>query len=299
MSDAYDDWYDMRRDYLPLLPDDDPVKLAGAVIAEIGREVQPKEEMKKVKIQENVMSILSGCEVEGNVLKLPPGQLDRSTYTAVNKVLECMGGKWSRHARGHKFEVSPADLVDSVMLTGEVVDRIKEFQFYPTPTELAERMVMIADIQEGMTVLEPSAGNGAIAMAIARKWDYPLLTMVELDEKHIPELQAIPALDVFCTNFLDTWPSPRFDRIVANPPFTRQQDIDHVNHMLDWLAPGGRLVSVMSAGVMFSQTKKAQAFRARIESLGGEFEKLDEGTFKESGTGVNTVLLVVDAPKEI
>lgn len=245
-----------------------------------------------MRVNENVMRILSNCKAEGNTLFLPPTQLERSDYAAVNKVLEMMGGKWNRSARGHVFKVDPADLLDSVMLTGEVLDKVKEFQFYPTPRELAERMVEMADIRPGMTVLEPSAGDGAIASAIFRHCGTTLLTMVELDETRIPALKAIPHLELFRIDFLATNPTPRFDRIIANPPFTKQQDIDHVNHMLDWLKPGGRLVSVMSAGVTFSQTKKAVAFRERI-ALCGTIESLPEGTFKESGTGVNTVLVVV------
>ena len=38
--------------------------------------------------------------------------------------------------------------------------------FFPTPKSVASDMVQKADIQPGMTVLEPSAGNGNIADAI-------------------------------------------------------------------------------------------------------------------------------------
>ena len=35
--------------------------------------------------------------------------------------------------------------------------------FFPTPQALARRLVSLADIRTGMTVLEPSAGTGNIA----------------------------------------------------------------------------------------------------------------------------------------
>ena len=48
------------------------------------------------KIPENVLNVLGECRADGNLLYLPSVQLDRKTYTEVNKVLENMGGKWNR-----------------------------------------------------------------------------------------------------------------------------------------------------------------------------------------------------------
>jgi len=39
------------------------------------------------------------------------------------------------------------------------------FDFFPTPKPLATRMAELADIKQGDTVLEPSAGNGNLADA--------------------------------------------------------------------------------------------------------------------------------------
>jgi predicted RNA methylase len=83
-----------------------------------------------------------------------------------------------------------------------------------------------------------------------------------------------------------------YDVIVANPPFSKQQDIDHVNKMMD--IAKRRVVSVMSASVLFRDNKKTVAFRKRVEDLGGTFEELPEGTFKESGTNVRTCIVCVD-----
>ena len=44
-------------------------------------------------ISDEILAILSKCEVEGNILFLPQGQLDRKTYLAVNKCLVNIGGK--------------------------------------------------------------------------------------------------------------------------------------------------------------------------------------------------------------
>ena len=71
-----------------------------------------------------------------------------------------------------------------------------------------------------------------------------------------------------------------------------QQDIDHVTAAYNLLAPGGILVTIMSAGVLFRQNKKTIAFREDImEPHGTYLDRLPAGAFKESGTMVNTILL--------
>jgi 16S rRNA G1207 methylase RsmC len=83
-----------------------------------------------------------------------------------------------------------------------------------------------------------------------------------------------------------------YDVIIANPPFSKQQDIDHINKMIDMARR--KVVSVASASVLYRDNKKTLSFRERIESLGGTIEMLPENTFSESGTNVNTCVVVVN-----
>ena len=108
-----------------------------------------------MKINDTVLDVLGNCRVEENVLYLP-ANLDRKVYTDVNKVLEALGGKWNRKAGGHVFDHSPADEIDDIILTGEYTDKKKEFQFFPTPSDIAEKLCDFAGINENTTVLEPS-----------------------------------------------------------------------------------------------------------------------------------------------
>ena len=39
--------------------------------------------------------------------------------------------------------------------------------FFPTPPELVQRLLLLTGLEAGMTVLEPQAGSGAIALAAA------------------------------------------------------------------------------------------------------------------------------------
>jgi hypothetical protein len=64
--------------------------------------------------------------------------------------------------------------------------------------------------------------------------------------------------------------------------------------MLDLLVPlGGVVVSVMSPAWRFRSGKKFETFRALVKTLRGEWMDLPPGTFKASGTDVNTGILKV------
>jgi len=51
----------------------------------------------------------------------------------------------------------------------------------------------------------------------------------------------------------------------------------------------------MSAGVLFRENRKTVEFRELVNEY-GRFERLPEDSFKESGTGVNTCVVVMDKP---
>ncbi|MGV3619091.1 MAG: ParB/RepB/Spo0J family partition protein [Fimbriimonas sp.] len=249
------------------------------------------------KVAEDVLAILGRCRVEGNLVFLPEGQLERKLYERVDKALGLLGGKWDKRQKAHVFADDPEDALQSVINTGAIVDRKKALQFFPTPDGIVDRLCELAEIEDGHIILEPSAGDGAIVKGILdfRLSDPELIVAVEIDPKHGESLEEL-GVDVYEEDFLVTSPDyldqpEGFDRIVMNPPFARQQDIDHVRHAYKMLKPGGVLVSVMSPSWRFRDNAKSADFRAFIERAGGETWELPEGTFKESGTSIRTVIL--------
>jgi hypothetical protein len=48
-------------------------------------------------------------------------------------------------------------------------------------------------------------------------------------------------------DFMEMPAAGEFDRVLMNPPFEKQQDIDHVRRAFDHLKPGGRLSSGQTA----------------------------------------------------
>ena len=243
-----------------------------------------------MRINEDVANVLGNSRIDGQELFLPEGQLDRKLYVAVNKVLVAIGGKWNRKAKAHVFSEPPQDIVEQILLSGEYTDAKKEFQFFQTPDELARRLVDIACIREGETVLEPSAGRGAIARIVNEELSCDCICdCVELNEdnrKYLTENGFYLVGDDFleCTK--------RYDVIVGNPPFTKQQDIDHVLHMIE--LSNRCVVSVMSSSVLFRDNNKTKEFREVVEDLGGTFEMLPEKSFASSGTNVNSCVVHIE-----
>lgn len=246
-----------------------------------------------MKVEQDVMAVLSAAAVNGNAVVLV-GQLDRKLYERTNKVLEAAGGKWNRSAKAHVFATDAQDRIEQIILTGDIDIPKDEFEYFPSPPSVVQRLLELADVDRGMRVLEPSAGKGAIAYACADLG--AIVDCYELMPANFAALAGDQRLGpVRNMDFLAQAPEASYDRVVMNPPFSRQADIKHVLHALKFLRPDGRLVSVMANGVEFRQDRRAVEFRELVSERGGEIEALPAGSFKSSGTGVNTVVVTIPA----
>ena len=94
-------------------------------------------------------------------------------------------------------------------------------------------------------------------------------------------------------DFLRVQPAANYDRVVMNPPFDRERDIDHVMHALKFLKPDGCLIAIMSAGTEFRETRKSVAFRELMDKMGAKWRDLPPGSFASVGTNCNTIMLRV------
>ena len=120
--------------------------------------------MSKSVLTPEVREILTQSRIDGNNLHLPPGNLERSLYMAVDKHIKNCGGKWNKSAKAHVFAESPAEKLGLVLESGHSVDDKKLRQAYYTPKAIAAQVAELADVQ-GHIVLEPSIGSGVIADA--------------------------------------------------------------------------------------------------------------------------------------
>jgi len=254
----------------------------------------------KQKIPNEILDIMTRCTVEGSRVRITCGQLDRKTYEALNKVLVALGGKWNRKAGVHLFESDPADIFEQAVLMGAYTSTKQDFNCFFTPPAMARRVVELADLHTGQSVFEPSAGQGSLLDQLPK--DTFNIRFVEILDASYGVLKDKGYLGV-CTDFLTVIPGDHtelFDRVVMNPPFSvqgeRRADITHVAHAWKFLKPGGRLVSIMSAGVSFRTDKQTLDFREWVGWHSGEILPNPPDAFTESGTRVNTVTLVMDKP---
>ena len=80
-----------------------------------------------------------------------------------------------------------------------------------------------------------------------------------------------------------------------NPPFSKGQDIAHTTKAIEMAERV--VVAVASASVMFRNDNKTVAFRGLVASHGGTIEELPAGSFKESGTPIDTCLVIENKQK--
>lgn len=235
--------------------------------------------------------VLQNCTINGLVVKLPEVQLDRKEYLQVVKKLELIGGKWKGgKVSGFVFQSDPTELLEKIQ-GGENVNLKKEYQFFATPDEIAMDLVELACGNDENTWLEPSGGQGAIIDAIHRQYDVTVDTY-ELMELNRSILQKKNRVSVLGDDFLQA-PNKLYDRIVANPPFSKNQDIDHILKMYDLLTPDGILVTIASNHWKHSSFKKETAFREWLKDVSAEIIDIEAGAFKESGTNISSCIIKI------
>ncbi|NVJ48118.1 MAG: hypothetical protein HWE07_13365 [Cytophagia bacterium] len=235
---------------------------------------------------------LKKCRVEGNTLFLPPiSEGPLTNYQEVRRVLLKAGAKYKKNA--FVFSTSAKPIIDRI-IGGENVNPKKEFQFFRTPDDIADRLVELAEIQRTDEICEPSAGDGSIVKAIQRAtWPGRVVYGFEINMEMYDTLDRIPGFRLLGYNFLGEYKTT-FDKIIANPPFSKNQDIDHIKRMYDVLLYGGRLVSVASVHWQFSGNSKEVNFRKWLKDVKAEIIPLEKDTFAESGTSVAACIIVID-----
>jgi predicted RNA methylase len=275
---------------------------------------------KTVKIAEWAKAILRNAEVGPVAIPRSFGAdctvvrirelLHRPDYLAIAKILRALGGKWDRREEGHVFLSDAQVLLDEAVGTGEAVDQKRSLEQFDTPEELARLMVERAEIEEGDNILEPSAGVGNLVRAVyahvtdevARSLS---ISMVEIDPKRCEQLVATfkdRPIDVACDDFCqmedENWAMAHelFNVVLMNPPFSRNQDIDHIRLAWDYLAPKGRLVALCSTHSWGNSDKEIQ-FAAWLQKIGAEFYQTSAGLFAEAGTQTRVILISARKPE--
>lgn len=154
-------------------------------------------------------------------------------------------------------------------------------QLFVTPRDLAQTMYEMLDLKEDDRILEPSAGTGVLIDAIRHLGVH--ITACEINNDLAQDLFKRVDIVRQC-DFLEMelGEVELFDAVIMNPPFKNGEDIKHIKHALSMLKEGGQLVAICAGGPRQER---------ELQPLCDTWERLPAGTFKQSGTGVNTVLL--------
>jgi hypothetical protein len=262
--------------------------------------MKPKE--KSIKLSPAAVTVLASmnwsedgtrCSIEA--------QLERDLYLEVNKALESLGGVWNKKAKAHIFEFDPRGDINDIV--GSEVFKVVKDGFFETPPAIVKMMIDeigLPVLNERCTprILEPSAGEGAIALILRRKYPDAWIDCIEQNAKRcvtLSEKLGTRRVSVLCSDFMEikATAEKNVDCVYMNPPLENQQDSFHVMHAFEFLRIGGKLAAVMSEGTFFRNDKAGTTFRSWLEQVGGKSVKLPPESFKGSGTGVGTRLVFI------
>lgn len=245
-------------------------------------------------MNQNLKEDLKNLVCEGNIAKLPIAPLNN--YRELKNILLKACGKYQRNTFIFPFS---AQVVINRLLIGEIIDFKKEFQFFETPEKIADYMTsqIIGLLDDNIEFLEPQAGRGALINAVLKIRPNVNVTAIELSDLNHEILKELyPNINLKKADFLsENFEGKKFDLIVANPPFSKNQDIDHVKKMYSLLKKGGQLITIMSTSWTFGSQKKQVEFKNWLENeVFGDIIENGQGAFKTSGTMVSSVLVIIN-----
>lgn len=166
--------------------------------------------------------------------------------------------------------------------------------YFPTPEPLGYKMVEWAGLSEGDSVLEPSAGHGAIARYVPKTNE---LVSIEPSQSLFTKLQlkAGGLGRKFLNNTFENYAlNNKHDVIVMNPPFGKAGTlaIQHVDKAFKHLDEGGRIVAIIPRG---STDKKFEKWYNAQKNVAMRAEvNLPDILFQQAGTRVACRVVVLD-----
>lgn len=192
-------------------------------------------------------------------------------------------------------------------------DEMVAFQQYSTPPSYAFAVNWIANPGANESVLEPSAGNGGIA--IFAKKAGALVDVNELAARRLPSLQYLDFNRVTSEDgeqIHNIWASDddrKYDVVVMNPPFsstgnrgtknTSANGANHIQQAFNLLKPGGRLVAIVGHTFTGSNKRVAPFFKSIAKEGAIRANVLVSGqkVYKKFGTTYDNRLIVIDKVK--
>jgi len=246
---------------------------------------------------------------------------DKATIEAVAEVFRAFGARWkgvlAKGTGRYVFPSDPAPLIDMALATGEVNPNA----FFSTTEPVADYLAACLDLAalpQDAVILEPNYGTGSLVRACCRK----LVELGRLDVSFVAvernpglvklagERKLDAALTVCEADFMTWQPPRRFDACIMNPPFSVEDDpdayISHIVRAWTMLTDTGRLAALTPPGWTFRDRGKQVALPMFFEEVHlssaqfrlfgetyGHYRELRDGLFKDAGTGIAVVALLL------
>lgn len=112
-----------------------------------------------------------------------------------------------------------------------------------TSKNVVKQLINYADIKESDKILEPSAGIGNIVDQLKQYSNN--IDVCEYQYSYA-ELLKLKGYNIICNDFMKCDNYNTYDKIVMNPPFSKNQDTQHVKQAYKCLKNNGKLVAITS-----------------------------------------------------
>lgn len=233
----------------------------------------------------NLQEAFNACTAEGDRIYLPSDQIEN--YDSFKKVMSSNLGKWVKGKdQAFQFPYDAEVLLDKLK-AGERPNFKKDYDYFPTPIEVVDRMYQIT-VPINQTVLEPSAGDGAIAeyMRTFCPWGQQP-DCVEIHPINRAKLQK-KGLNIVGDDFMKFTPEFEYGICIANPPFKYYRE-----HLYRMMQCAEEVICIVPSSYEYASDKKTAELRDLIGKMDSSIYKMDEGSFKGSGTMVSTLIISI------
>lgn len=194
-------------------------------------------------------------------------------WATIANIMACIRCPWRQQRK--RFVASPGldpkALIEIVIATGLYPSQNAHDYFATPATGATELVNAIPNLYSIRSLLEPSAGTGAIVQAAKERWPGIAITAIEYDELNATILRHLhPDIEVIHGDFLTWTDNRKFDACVMNPPFSANGGyLAHSQKALTHLVPDNPLVTLAPAGAIFN-SKQCQPWRVWVGSHEGE-----------------------------
>ncbi len=182
--------------------------------------------------------------------------LDKGTDTILHDVFRTIGARVENYYV--YMDYCPDEILRYLSQVGAMPDQVAH-QLYQSSRKISDYVAGLLSMGEGDTLLEPSAGQGALLQSFSKAAD---IHCIEVDQLNALILKA-KGFDVEEADFL-AWskanPGKKFSHIAINPPFSENRARLHLLAAATHLAPGGCMAAVLPL-----------SFRHEDALLGDEF----------------------------